>query len=43
MYTKTVIEGKLIRETKTHYITKIPNGTASWHKAWYRLMTYFSS
>lgn len=36
-YNRMVVDGLLIGETKTHYITSTIDGTQTWSKAWYRL------
>lgn len=33
---KILIVGRLINETKTHYITQDTTGIRTWHKNWYR-------
>lgn len=38
MYSRMVIEGEVIYETSTHYVTSTFNGTQTWSKAWYRPM-----
>lgn len=36
-YCRMVVQGKVIYETETHYITSTATGTHKWSKAWYRL------
>lgn len=36
-YIRMVVEGLLVGETSTHYITSTSNGIQTWSKAWYRL------
>lgn len=36
-YSQMVVEGQLLYETKTHYVTRTDSGISTWSKDWYRL------
>jgi hypothetical protein len=36
-YERMVVDGILVSETPTHYVTLTDNGTMTWSKTYYRL------